>query len=108
MLVKEYKWGYAASFWSRVIFLPDQAKRNESDMSMMRTNIGGYKIDCHMVAELSMLRRPKAKKRTSGEALTKASTTPFRSPAGDMAGAKPMKTSTLLLRVGWMDSVAKA
>ena len=91
-----------------VIFFPDQAKRNESDMSMMRTNIGGYNIDCHMVAELRMLRRPKAKKRTSGEALTRASTTPFRSPAGDMAGAKPMKTSTLLLRVGWMDSVAKA
>lgn len=97
-----------ASFWSVLIFLLDQSKRNESDMSMMRTNIGGYKIDCHMVAELSMLRRPKAKKRTSGEALTKASTTPFRRPAGDMAGAKAMKTSTLSLRVGWMDSVAKA
>lgn len=55
-----------------------------------------------------MLRRPKAKKRTSGEALTKALTTPFRRPAGDMAGAKAMKTSTLSLRVGWMDSVAKA
>ena len=82
------------------MFFPDQLNRNESDMSRMRTNIGGYKIDCHMVAELNMLLRPKARKRTSGEALIKESTMPFRSPAGDIAGAKAIKTSILSLRVG--------
>ena len=82
------------------MFFPVQLKRNKSDISRMRTNIGGYKIDCHMVAELSMLRRPKARKRTSGDALTKESTMPLRSPAGDIAGAKAMKTSILSLRVG--------
>ena len=82
------------------MFLPDQLKRNDRDISMMRTNIGGYRIDCHMVAELRMLLRPKARKRTSGEAFINESTIPFRSPAGDIAGARAMKTSTLSLRVG--------
>ena len=87
---------------------PDQLKRKESDISSMRTKIGGYKIDCHIVTELSMLLRPNARKRTSGEALTNESTIPFLRPAGDMAGARATKTSILSLSVGWIDSVAKA
>ena len=75
---------------------------------MIRTKIGGYKIDCHIVAEESMLLRPNARKSTSGEAFINASTTLCRSPAGDIAGARATKTSTLSFRVGWMDNVAKA
>ena len=90
------------------MFLPDQLNRNDRDISMMRTNIGGYSIDCHIVAELSMLLRPKARKRTSGEAFINESTIPFRSPAGDMAGARAIKTSILSFSVGWIDKVAKA
>ncbi len=82
------------------MFLPDQLNRKERDISINRTKIGGYKIDCHIVAELSILRRPKARNKTSGEAFTKASTTPLRRPAGDMAGASAMKTSTWSFRVG--------
>ena len=74
----------------------------------MRTNIGGYRIDCHIVAELRMLRLPKARKSTSGEALTSASTTPFCNPEGAIAGARPTKTLTLSLSLGWVESVANA
>lgn len=66
------------------MFLPDQEKRKDNDKSMMRTKIGGYRIDCQKVAELSMLLRPKARKSTLGEALTRELTMPFRKPAGDL------------------------
>lgn len=82
------------------MFFPDQLNRKDRDISINRTNIGGYRIDCHIVAELSILRRPKARNKTSGDAFTRASTTPFRRPAGDIAGARAMKTSTWSLSVG--------
>ena len=63
---------------------------------------------CHMVAELRMLRRPNVRNNTSGDALIRASTTPLWRPAGDIAGARAMNTSTLSFRVGWIDKVAKA
>ena len=90
------------------MFLADQPNRNDSDMSMMRVKIGGYSIACHIVAALSMLLLPKSRKITSGDALIKASTIPLERPAGDMAGAKAIKTSTLSLRRGCIESVAKA
>ena len=65
-------------------------------------------MDCHIVAEPSMLLLPKARKSNCGDALTSESTTLFRSPAGDIAGARAMKTSTLSLRVGCIDNVANA
>ena len=55
-----------------------------------------------------MLRRPKAKNITSGEALTRASTKPLLRPEGAIAGARAMKTSTLSLRSGCIASAAKA
>ena len=55
-----------------------------------------------------MLLLPNARKITSGEALTRASTMPLDSPAGDIAGASAIKTSTLSLRVGCIDKVANA
>ena len=82
------------------MFLAVHLNRKESDKSINRTKMGGYRIDCHMVAELNRLRRPNARNRTSGEALTRESTTPFLNPAGDMAGAKAMKTSTFSFKVG--------
>lgn len=123
VLVKEYKWGYAASrrrqpldfkawelstFWWALMFFPDQLNKNIKDRSNMRTNIGGYKIDCHMIALPRRLRRPNARKSSSGEAFTNESTTPFWSPAGDIAGANATKTSTLSFKVGWMERAAKA
>ena len=70
--------------------------------------MGGYNIDCHMGVLLSRLCRPKARNKTSGDALTKASTTPFRRPAGDIAGASAMKTLTLSFNRGCVESAAKA
>jgi len=67
---------------------------------MILINMGGYKIDCHMVAELRIDLRPKSRKRTEGDALTRASTIPFDSPAGDMAGARAMKTLTWSFNLG--------
>lgn len=61
-----------------------------------------------MVAELSMDRRPKRRNSTCGEALTRASTMPLDKPAGDMAGARAIKTLTCSLSLGWMDKLAKA
>ena len=91
-----------------LMFSPVQLKRKESDILMIRTNIGGYRIDCHMTVELRMLLRPKARNITSGEALINASTTLLCKPAGDMAGARAMKTSTLSFSMGWTDRAAKA
>ena len=82
------------------MFLLVQLNKNDSDISRMRTKIGGYKIDCHIVDELRRLRRPKARKRTSGEAFTSESTTPFCKPVGDIAGANAMNTSTLSFNAG--------
>ena len=65
-------------------------------------------MDCHIVAELRMERRPKRRKRTCGEALTSASTMPFERPAGDMAGARAMKTLTWSFSLGCTAKVAKA
>jgi hypothetical protein len=70
--------------------------------------MGGYKMACHMVAELSKLRRPNNRNRTSGEVFIKESTVPVVRPGGDMAGASAMNTSTLSLSVGWIERVAKA
>ena len=108
VLVNEYKWGYAASFWVVLMFRPDQLKRNERERSRMRTKIGGYRIDCHMVAELRMLRRPNARNNTSGEAFINASTTPFCKPEGAMAGARPMKTLTFAFNFGCIEREANA
>ena len=71
-----------------------QLKRKVSPVSMTFVNRGGYKIDCHIVAELRIERRPKRRYKTCGDALTSASTMPLESPAGDMAGASAMKTLT--------------
>lgn len=65
-------------------------------------------MDCHIVAELRMDRRPKRRNRTCGEALIRASTIPLERPAGDMAGAKAMKTLTCWFSLGWIARVAKA
>jgi hypothetical protein len=85
-----------------------QLKRNLSELSMRRTKMGGYKMDCHIVADPRIARRPKARNKMSGEALTNESTIEELRPPGDMAGARAMKTSTLSLSVGWMDRVANA
>ena len=61
-----------------------------------------------MVADVRIALRPNARNSTSGEALTNESTIPLFRPAGDIAGARAMNTSTLSLSVGWMESVAKA
>lgn len=85
-----------------------QPKRNARLKSMRRTKIGGYRIACHIVAELSKLRRPKRRKSTSGEVFMNESTVPVVKPGGDMAGASAMNTLTLSLSVGWIERVAKA
>ena len=74
----------------------------------MRTNSGGYSMACHMVAELSMLLRPKARKMTSGDALMRESTVLLLRPAGDMAGARAINTSTWSFKVGCIERAAKA
>jgi hypothetical protein len=51
-------------------------------------------MDCHIVAELRIERRPNRRNKTCGDALMSASTIPFESPAGDIAGAKAIKTLT--------------
>ena len=61
-----------------------------------------------MPAELSRLRRPNARNSISGDALIMEATMPLARPGGDIAGARAMNTSTFSLRVGWIDSVAKA
>lgn len=53
-----------------------------------------------MVAELRIERRPNMRKRTWGEALTRASTIPVDRPAGDIAGARAIKTLTWSLSLG--------
>ena len=108
MLVKEYRCGYAASFWLGVMFLVLHLKRNDKDMSIMRLNKGGYNRVSHIVAELRIDRRPNSKKRTCGDAFIRASTIPFDNPAGAMAGARAMKTLTCAFSLGWIASVAKA
>lgn len=75
---------------------------------MTHVKIAGYKIACHMVVLLRMALRPKARNRTSGDALMKELTMPDASPGGAMAGANAMKTSTLSFRLGCIDRVAKA
>lgn len=90
------------------MFLLYQPKRKAREVSMARTNMGGYKMDCHIVVELSIERRPKRRNRTCGEAFMSESTMPFLKPAGDMAGARPMKTLTLSFSFGCIESVAKA
>lgn len=70
--------------------------------------MGGYRIDCHIVAELRMDRRPKRRKRTCGDALISASTIPLERPAGDIAGAKAMNTLTFSFNLGCIDNVANA
>ena len=77
-----------------------QPNRKSRDMSISLTKMGGYKRACHIVALVRIALRPKARKRTSGDALTKESTIPDVRPGGDIAGARAMKTSTLSLRVG--------
>ena len=42
---------------------------------MIRTKIGGYRMDCHMVVEDSRLLRPNARNNTSGDDLISAPTT---------------------------------
>lgn len=51
-------------------------------------------MDCHMVAELRIERLPNSRYSTCGDALTSASTMPLDKPAGDMAGARAIKTLT--------------
>jgi hypothetical protein len=75
---------------------------------MRRTKIGGYKMACHIVAELSKLRRPNRRNNTSGDVFMKESTVLVVRPGGDMAGASAMNTSTLSLSIGWIERVAKA
>lgn len=75
---------------------------------MNRTKIGGYRIACHMVAELSKLRRPNKRNSTSGEVFIKESTIPVVRPGGDIAGARATNTSTLSFNVGWIERVANA
>lgn len=77
-----------------------QPNRKLRDMSISLTKMGGYKRACHMVALVRIALRPKARKRTCGDALTKESTIPDVRPGGDIAGARAMKTSTFWLRVG--------
>ena len=67
---------------------------------MSLVKIGGYSIVCHIVVELRILRRPNARKITSGDALTRESTIPFDRPAGAMAGARATNKSTLSFSVG--------
>ena len=77
-----------------------QPNKKDRDMSISLTKMGGYKRACHIVALVRIALRPKARKSTSGDALTRESTIPDVRPGGDIAGARAMKTSTLSLRVG--------
>ena len=61
-----------------------------------------------MVAELRMERRPNMRYRTEGEAFMRESTMPLERPAGAIAGARPIKTLTWWLSLGWMARVANA
>ena len=90
------------------MFLHDHLKRNDRERSRIRTKIGGYNIDCHIVVLPRRLRRPNARKRTSGDAFTREFTTPLWRPAGDMAGASAINTLILSLSIGCVDSAAKA
>lgn len=90
------------------MFLPYQPKRNASEVSMARTNMGGYRMDCHIVVELKIERRPNRRNKTCGDAFISESTTPFLKPAGDIAGARAMNTLTLSFSFGCIESVAKA
>jgi hypothetical protein len=105
---KEYRCGYAASFCTGDIFSHFQPNRNESDISIERTKIGGYKIASHIVADDKMARRPNRRKRKFGDAFVREFTSPEDSPGGAMAGASAIRTSTLPLRVGWIERLAKA
>ena len=77
-------------------------------MSIVRMKIGGYKIACHIVAELSIERLPKAKKSSSGDVLMKVSTIPCESPEGDIAGARATNMLTFSLRLGLIEREANA
>lgn len=82
------------------MFLVCHPKRKVRPKSIALTKIGGYKIACHIVAELSKLRRPNKRNSTSGEVFMKESTNPVVRPGGDMAGASAINTSTLSFNVG--------
>lgn len=90
------------------MLLDFQPKRKLLPMSINLMKIGGYRMLCHVVAELRMDRRPKRRKRTCGEALIRASTIPFFNPGTDIAGASAIKTLTCSFNLGLTAKLAKA
>lgn len=90
------------------MFVVLQLKRKFRALSMMETYMAGYSSASHIVVLLKMALRPKAKKRTSGDALIRELTTPRDKFGGDIAGARAMNMSIWSFSCGWMDNVAKA
>jgi len=66
---------------------------------MTWVKMGGYKIDCHIVAEDRMDLRPKNKNMSVGEDFIKPSTMEAARPAGESAGARAIKT--LIFSFNW-------
>jgi hypothetical protein len=85
-----------------------QPNRNDNERSIRRTNMGGYKMASHMVADDKMARRPNKRNRKLGEAFMSEFAKPEESPGGAMAGARAMRTSILPLIVGWIERLANA
>lgn len=75
---------------------------------MTQENIAGYKRACHIVVLLKIAFRPKARNKTSGDALINELTMPDARPGGAIAGARAMNTSTFSFKLGWIESVANA
>lgn len=65
-------------------------------------------ILCQKMVELKILFRPKNRYIRFGLAFIKPSTIELLSPAGLIAGASAIKTSTFSFSAGWILSVAKA
>lgn len=63
---------------------------------------------CHIAVELRRLRRPKRRKRNTGEAFIRESTIALDKPDGAMAGARATKTSHFVFKVGWIERAANA
>lgn len=90
------------------MFFECQPKRYSKLMSIIQQKMPGYSNACHIVVLPRIAFLPKAKNKTSGDALMNELTTPDARPGGAIAGARAIKTSTFSFRLGWIDSVAKA
>lgn len=62
----EYRCAYAAIFWSVEIFSLRQSNNQRRELSIAFAKIGGYKIDCHIVADDKIDLRPKKRNMRPG------------------------------------------